>query len=224
MKHTLKFMLLVGLLSGIGGLQAQTTSTSTSDSASTASGNASGTNTGTNTNTINFPSGPEKSTVEYKGSYTMKTTPTIYAPPLVTTMTDTCMGSSSLGASFSGFGLSGGTTWTDKNCVRRLDAREFRAMGMNDVAIALLCQNAENQKAVEATGRNCHGMTPVASTVAVEVAPPTAAATQPAVEPVAPQAVTEKVTPEPVAETQAITETIAPQAAAEPVATLQTEH
>ena len=210
MKHTLKFMLLVSLLSSIGGLQAQTTSTSTSDSASTASGNASGTNTGTNTNTINFPSGPEKSTVEYKGSYTMKTAPTIYAPPLVTTMTDTCMGSSSLGASFSGFGLSGGTTWTDKNCVRRLDAREFRAMGMNDVAIALLCQNAENQKAVEATGRTCPGMTPVASTVSVEVAPPTAAATQPAVEPVA--------------ETQAVTETIAPQAAAEPVATLQTEH
>ena len=206
MKHTLKFMLLVSLLSSIGGLQAQTTSTSTSDSASTASGNASG----TNTNTINFPSGPEKSTVEYKGSYTMKTAPTIYAPPLVTTMTDTCMGSSSLGASFSGFGLSGGTTWTDKNCVRRLDAREFRAMGMNDVAIALLCQNAENQKAVEATGRTCPGMTPVASTVSVEVAPPTAAATQPAVEPVA--------------ETQAVTETIAPQAAAEPFAPLQTEH
>ena len=154
MKNILKIIVLTSLLTSAHWAHAQTTtSTSDSNANSTATGNANG----TNTNIINFPSAPYASahqeTVEYKGTYTMKSAPALYAPPLVTTMTDTCMGSTSMGASFSGFGFNGGSTWTDKNCVRRLDAREFRAMGMNDVAIALLCQNPETQLAIEATGR-----------------------------------------------------------------------
>ena len=46
----------------------------------------------------------------------------------------------------------------DQACVRRLDSREFRAMGLNDVALALLCQSDANRKAVEATGHDCPGM------------------------------------------------------------------
>lgn len=42
--------------------------------------------------------------------------------------------------------------------MRRLDSREFRAMGLNDVALALLCQSDANRKAVEATGHDCPGM------------------------------------------------------------------
>lgn len=162
MKHHTIIILLASCISSMGLAQAQTTtSTSTSDAVSTATGSASG----TNTNIINFPGAPEtnKNTVEYKGSYTVKSAPALYAPSLTTTMTDTCMGSTSMGASFSGFGLNGGTTWTDKNCVRRLDAREFRSMGMNDVAVALLCQNKDNQAAVEATGRSCPGTVKVAA-------------------------------------------------------------
>lgn len=157
MKASYKIILLIGLFSSAQLAHAQTTATSNSDS--NASSTATGSANGTNTNIINFPSAPSSSshqeTVEYKGTYTMKSAPALYAPPLVTTMTDTCMGSTSVGASFSGFGFNGGSTWTDKNCVRRLDAREFRAMGMNDVAMALLCQNPDNQLAVEATGRLC---------------------------------------------------------------------
>lgn len=165
MKHAFKALLLVSLLSGLGIAHADdTTSTSTSNSNSTSTGSS----TGTNTNTINFPGAPANNSVEYKGSYTVKAAPALYAPPLVTTMTDTCMGSSSFGASISGFGLSAGTTWTDKSCVRRLDAREFRAMGLNDVAIALLCQTPDNRAAVEATGRSCPGT--VRSTVVTEAA------------------------------------------------------
>lgn len=158
MKTVLKIIVLSSLLISAPWTHAQS-STTTANSDSNANSTATGNANGTNTNIINFPSGPANSahqeTVEYKGSYTMKSAPALYAPPLVTTMTDTCMGSTSMGASFSGFGFNGGSTWTDKNCVRRLDAREFRAMGMNDVAIALLCQNPENQFAVEATGRAC---------------------------------------------------------------------
>jgi len=98
------------------------------------------------------------STVDYGGTYTVKTVPNIVAPSLTTTLSDTCMGSASFGLSFTGFGATGGTTMVDQACVRRLDSREFRAMGLNDVALALLCQSEANRKAVESTGRSCPGM------------------------------------------------------------------
>jgi len=57
----------------------------------------------------------------------------------------------------------------DQACVRRLDSREFRAMGLNDVALALLCQSEANRKAVEAAGHECPGMAkPVATSTAVQ--------------------------------------------------------
>lgn len=103
--------------------------------------------------------GGTPTTINYGGSYTVRTTPAIAAPSLTSTFSDTCMGSSSFGVSMVGFGATGGTTMVDDACVRRLDSREFRAMGMEDVALALLCQSAANQKAVEATGRSCPGKT-----------------------------------------------------------------
>lgn len=97
--------------------------------------------------------------VNYSGDYTVKTAPNLVAPSLTTTLSDTCMGSSSFGLSVVGFGATGGTTMVDQACVRRLDSREFRAMGMNDVALALLCQSPANKKAVESTGRSCPSAT-----------------------------------------------------------------
>jgi hypothetical protein len=67
------------------------------------------------------------------------------------------MGSVSMGISLAGFGATGGTTLVDQACVRRLDAREFRAMGLTDVALALLCQSDANRRAVESTGHLCPG-------------------------------------------------------------------
>jgi hypothetical protein len=96
-----------------------------------------------------------KSTVDYGGTYTVKTVPNVIAPSLTATLSDTCMGSASFGLSFVGFGATGGSTMVDDACVRRLDSREFRAMGLNDVALALLCQSESNKKAVESTGRAC---------------------------------------------------------------------
>ncbi|HEM7894348.1 TPA: chemotaxis protein CheA, partial [Burkholderia cepacia] len=97
--------------------------------------------------------------VNYSGTQTIKTNPAIQAPGLTTTLSDTCMGSVSVGVSFPGFGATGGTTLVDQACVRRLDAREFRAMGLTDVALALLCQSDANRRAVEATGHLCPGTT-----------------------------------------------------------------
>lgn len=115
-----------------------------------------------------------KATVDYGGSYTVKNVPSTIAPSLTTTLSDTCMGSVSGGISAVGWGFSGGTTMVDEACVRRLDSREFRAMGMNDVALALLCQSDANRKAVEATGRSC----PSAPKVS-EAPPPTISLAQP---------------------------------------------
>ena len=98
-----------------------------------------------------------KATVDYGGSYTVKSVPSVLAPSLTATMSDTCMGSASFGLSVVGFGATGGTTVVDEACVRRLDSREFRAMGLPDVALALLCQSESNRKAVESTGRLCPG-------------------------------------------------------------------
>lgn len=98
-----------------------------------------------------------KTTVDYGGSYKVKSVPSVLAPSLTATLSDTCMGSASFGLSIVGFGATGGTTVVDEACVRRLDSREFRAMGMNDVALALLCQSEANRKAIESTGRFCPG-------------------------------------------------------------------
>lgn len=107
-----------------------------------------------------------KATVDYGGTYTVKSAPTIAAPALTSTFSDTCMGSSSFGLSLVGFGATGGTTTVDEACVRRLDSREFRAMGMIDVALALLCQSPANRQAVEATGRACPSATSNSPTAA----------------------------------------------------------
>lgn len=107
-----------------------------------------------------------RATVDYnQSSYSVRSTPSIGAPALTTTLSDTCMGSASFGLSITGFGATGGTTLVDQACVRRLDAREFRAMGLTDVALALLCQSDANRRAVEATGHLCPGTTaPLAKT------------------------------------------------------------
>ncbi|SFI11139.1 hypothetical protein SAMN04515618_110115 [Collimonas sp. OK307] len=148
------------------------------------SGSGSGTTSGAGTGSSSAAGEPgssannTKATVDYGGTYTVKTVPNIVAPSLTTTLSDTCMGSASFGLSFTGFGATGGTTMVDQACVRRLDSREFRAMGLNDVALALLCQSEANRKAVESTGRSCPGMERAAAPGAPAApVPPSAAST-----------------------------------------------
>jgi len=71
--------------------------------------------------------------------------PDAYAPPL-TTSNDTCMGSSSIGGSGPGLGLSLGTTWTDEGCVARSDARVLYNMGLKAEAILRLCERPKMAK------------------------------------------------------------------------------
>jgi hypothetical protein len=63
------------------------------------------------------------------GSDLSDAVPAVVAPSLTTTLSETCMGSTSMGIAGAGFGISFGSTWKDDACVRRLDSRELRSFG-----------------------------------------------------------------------------------------------
>jgi hypothetical protein len=100
-----------------------------------------------------------------------------YAPALATTLTETCMGSTSVGAGFSGGSFSFGTTWRDTACVRRLDARQVSAFMNLPVAMEMMCDSELVREAAIRAGRPCveDGGVPygvaVAAPVQIQVVP-----------------------------------------------------
>jgi len=92
------------------------------------------------------------------GTQTLKNVPNVYAPALTTTLTETCMGSTSGGVSIAGFGISGGGTWVDVECVNRLNARDVKSLPVPGAALAakeVLCANAVVRAAFRKTGNPC---------------------------------------------------------------------
>ena len=92
----------------------------------------------------------------------IKTVPDVSAPGLTTTMTETCMGSTSGGVAWLGFGITGGTTWRDGRCANRLDARQMGQFGVqvNDArlvhaGVELLCETSSVQRAAARAGVIC---------------------------------------------------------------------
>ena len=77
------------------------------------------------------------------------------APGLSSSFNDVCMGSTSMGAGFSGGSIALGTTWEDPDCVRRLNAREIRNMGDAQVAKEIMCGNEDVRAAFKRAGRPC---------------------------------------------------------------------
>lgn len=77
------------------------------------------------------------------------------APALTTTLTETCMGSTSVGGGFSGGSFSFGTTWRDSACVRRLDAREIHSYGDLQAAKEIMCDSDLVRAAFKRVGRPC---------------------------------------------------------------------
>lgn len=75
--------------------------------------------------------------------------------PALTSSNDTCMGSTSVGASAVSFGFSVGSSWTDSNCLMLKNAREIWNMGFKGAALARLCMDKLNREAFEATGVHC---------------------------------------------------------------------
>jgi hypothetical protein len=93
------------------------------------------------------------------GTQTLKNVPNVYAPALTTTLTETCMGSSSGGFSIAGFGISAGGTWADEECVNRLNARELRSLGPDGALAAkeVMCANPVVREAYRKIGKPCIG-------------------------------------------------------------------
>ncbi len=101
---------------------------------------------------------PTHTTATIEGTQTLKNVPAVYAPSLTTTLTETCMGSTSGGLAVAGFGISGGGTWVDVECVNRLNARDVKALQVPGAALAskeVLCANAVVRQAFKKTGHPC---------------------------------------------------------------------
>lgn len=112
------------------------------------------------------------STVEYSGSYDLKNVPAVAAPALTTTLTETCMGSTSVGGAGVGFGFSFGTTWRDSACVRRLDSRQIASLGYREAARELMCDSPAVAAAFDRAGQPCGvRVGPVVEERSVEPAP-----------------------------------------------------
>jgi hypothetical protein len=75
--------------------------------------------------------------------------------PALSSSNDTCMGSTSVGASAVAFSVSFGSSWTDNNCLMLKNAREMWNMGFRGAALARMCMDDLNRQALEATGIVC---------------------------------------------------------------------
>lgn len=122
--------------------------------------------------TANYPG-----TMKYSGGYDLNNVPAVTAPNLTTTLTETCMGSSSVGGAGAGFGFSFGTTWRDTACVRRLDARQVHSLGDAQAAKEVMCESESVKAAFARVGRPCAADAPATAAGSI--------VTQPAVQPVA---------------------------------------
>jgi hypothetical protein len=116
------------------------------------------------------------SNIRYSGEYDLNNVPNVTAPGLTTTLTETCMGSTSAGAAASGWGVSFGTTWRDSACVRRLDARELASLGYKLGAKERMCDDDKNRAALLRAGTPCRNdipeLAPVEAAPRAIIAPP----------------------------------------------------
>lgn len=81
-------------------------------------------------------------------------TQSAYAPGL-TVSNGTCLGSSSGGIQGPGFGVSAGSTRMDEDCNRRYNSQWLKGLGYPGAATALMCQDADVNKAMEVAGTPC---------------------------------------------------------------------
>lgn len=101
------------------------------------------------------------SDVGYHGSYTVKSAPTVYAPALTASITETCWGSASGAVSAIGFGITGAATIKDYDCNRRLNASVAGKMGRMDIAFNIMCQSDDFREAAALTDTPCPSNIPL---------------------------------------------------------------
>lgn len=148
MKKKQRYLVMVGALLMATSALAQTSPSITSGTNSNAA------QTSSVTNTVSFPSGGT-SDVTYHGSYDVRTPPTVYAPGLTASVTETCWGSVSAAVSVVGIGATAGGTIKDLDCNRRLNAAVAWRMDRKDIAFNIMCQQDDFRAAAALTDRPC---------------------------------------------------------------------
>jgi hypothetical protein len=143
-----KYMLATAMLLTSSMVWAQSTGSITNGTNSTASQQSSV------SNNVILPSGGN-SYIDYGGDYTVRSAPTIYAPGLTASVTETCWGSVSGGVSVVGVGVTGGATVKDLDCNKRLNAAVAWKMGRQDIAFNIMCQEDDFRNAAAMTDKPC---------------------------------------------------------------------
>jgi hypothetical protein len=156
----MKTAIVVGMMLLSGGAMAQASGTITNGTQSTAQlANQVNVNVGTAgsglTGVANAQQVPAQSEIGYTGSYTVKSAPTVYAPSLTASVTETCWGSVSAAVSVVGVGATGAATIKDQDCNRRLNAAVAWRMDRKDIAFNIMCQDDSFRAAAAATKTPC---------------------------------------------------------------------
>jgi len=158
-------MVGVVTVAGVNPVHAQNNNGPSTNVQSSSNSSVSGVSSSTNNTTVQGQqqgnnqaltiNNPANTTVTYQGGYELKNVPGVVAPNLTTTLTETCMGSTSVGGAGVGFGFSAGTTWKDTDCVNRLNARELRTFGDTAAAKEVMCENEVVRAAYKRVGQPC---------------------------------------------------------------------
>lgn len=134
------------------------------------SGQASAANEGNNQNLTVNTTAPDRQTIHYEGSQTIKTTGQAYAPTIQNSSgVYTCFGGASAGVGVAGFALAGGGTISQAECYRLhlMDKAANRVAAANQsgdsktatayakVWDAGFCQFADGKAMYEAAGMTC---------------------------------------------------------------------
>lgn len=115
-------------------------------------GNGNG-NGNTSTNTLSASAGAgASSALTIRGG---RNTPSILAPGLAAAGIESCLGSASVGGAGPGFGITIGSTTTDKGCNLRLYARTLYSLGHTVAATQILCNDPEVAAALAVEGVRC---------------------------------------------------------------------
>jgi hypothetical protein len=107
--------------------------------------------------------------IGYGGGYTVHNVPEVIPPNVVGG--NPCAVGASAGLAVSGFGISGGGTWADKQCERRQQAALLYNMGHGTAATELLCQDDHVRAALRAVGEPCTADRPAAAVAAATPQP-----------------------------------------------------
>ena len=88
--------------------------------------------------------------------------PSVFAPGLAAAGIQSRLGSSSMGRSAGGFGVTFGSTMFDRGCRIRLFARTLNALGSRRAATQILCNDPELMLALAYEGISCRELNPAA--------------------------------------------------------------